>query len=101
MKDILDNSDTNEIIDLCSGGGGGIDLFQKNIEEITGRKIKITISDKYPNIPAFEKIRKMTSESIDYIKEPVDIKRFRKISKAYGQFFQRFTISIQMMQRLY
>ncbi|MFI5211777.1 MAG: class I SAM-dependent methyltransferase, partial [Ignavibacteria bacterium] len=90
MKDVLDNSDTNEIIDLCSGGGGGIDLFQKNIEEITGRKIKITISDKYPNIPAFEKIRKMTSESIDYIKEPVDIKKVPENIKSIRTIFSAF-----------
>lgn len=90
IKDVLDNSDTDGIIDLCSGGGGGIDLFQKDIEEITGRKIKITLSDKYPNIPAFEKIRKMTSGSIDFIKEPVDIKKVPENIKSIRTIFSAF-----------
>lgn len=90
MKDVLDNSNENEIIDLCSGGGGGIDLFQKDIEEITGRKIKITLSDKYPNIPAFEKIRKMTSGGIDYMKESVDIRKIPENIRSIRTIFSAF-----------
>jgi hypothetical protein len=93
LKEIIKSTGKKEILDLCSGGGGGIDLMQKNLEELTGEKIKITLSDKYPNIEAFEKIKNITAGSIDYIKEPVDVMnvsdtngRIRTIFSAFHHF---------------
>src|SRR4030095_1377362 len=71
VKEIMDKSGTSQIIDLCSGGGGGADVFQKNLEEL-GSKVTIILSDKFPNIPAFEKMKNGSEEKIDFIKEPVD-----------------------------
>src|SRR5262245_49879007 len=67
IKDVLDKIGYTQIIDLCSGGGGGADLVQKNLESLTGKEIRITLSDKYPNIPAFEKIKSATNGKVDYV----------------------------------
>jgi hypothetical protein len=93
VKDVLDKTGINEIIDLCSGGGGGTDLFQKNLEVLTGKQIKITLSDKYPNIPAFEKIQSLTNGKVDYVNQsvdalnvPGDLKGMRTMFSAFHHF---------------
>jgi len=96
VKEALDKTNTNEIIDLCSGGGGGTDAFHKNLEEITGKQIKMTLSDKYPNIPAFEMIKNLSGGKIDYIKESIDavnvpsnLKGMRTMFSAFHHFKPR------------
>lgn len=93
LKEIIYNTQKKEILDLCSGGGGGIDMLQKNLEEIKAGEISITLSDKYPNTGAFEEIKKRTGGKISYIKEPVDVlnladpeKRIRTMFSAFHHF---------------
>lgn len=70
IEKALKQSKTNIIVDLGSGGGGGLiwlnTELKKNIPEL-----KIILTDFYPNIPAF-KLTKKHAENFDYIKEPVD-----------------------------
>ncbi len=73
VKELLDKSGCYEILDLCSGGGGGIDVFQKDLEEIAGRSVRVTISDKFPNTDAFELISRSTNGKVNYSKEKVDV----------------------------
>jgi hypothetical protein len=90
VKELVEKSDSAEILDLCSGGGGGIDVFQKDLQELTGRKIKITISDKYPNIDAFEHIKETSKGKVDFSKEPIDATnvpdKFRSIRTIFSAF---------------
>lgn len=73
MKELVEKSGFNEILDLCSGGGGGMDKFQKELEHLTGRDIKVTLSDKYPNKDAFEKIKNDSGGKVDFLDYPVDV----------------------------
>jgi len=68
----LEKSGQNEILDLCSGGGGAIVQVQKNLRELTNKDIKITLSDKFPNIVAFQHIEEVTKEKIVFINRPTD-----------------------------
>lgn len=66
----IDNSKTNQIVDLASGGGGGLtwlnaELLKKNPD------LKILLTDFYPNIDAFEYTRKQM-DNIDYISTSID-----------------------------
>ncbi|MCI0716471.1 MAG: class I SAM-dependent methyltransferase [Chlorobi bacterium] len=90
VKEVIDKTGTNEIIDLCSGGGGGTDVFHKNPEEITGKQIKMTLSDKYPNLTAFEQIKTSTGGKVDYIKESVDALNVPQNIKAMRTLFSSF-----------
>jgi hypothetical protein len=60
------------IIDLCSGGGGPIEVIKKNIEQEAGKKIRITLTDKYPNTNAYQFIKAKTNAEIDYDPRSVD-----------------------------
>lgn len=66
----LSKSNTNQIIDLGSGGGGGlIWLNSEIIKRIPDLKIMLT--DLYPNIPAFE-LTKKKAENFEYYTNAVD-----------------------------
>jgi hypothetical protein len=88
----LENEDTLQIVDLCSGAGGGAVNIKKGLEESTGKKVKITLTDKYPNKPAFDSIKRDYPE-IDVIPTPVDatnvpayLRGFRTIFTAFHHF---------------
>jgi len=90
VKEALEKTGTNEILDLCSGGGGGTDVFHKNLESVTGKQIKIRLSDKYPNLTAFEQIKTMTGGKVDYIKDSLDALNVPPNIKAMRTFFSSF-----------
>ena len=66
----LRKSNTDQIIDLGSGGGGGLiwlnTQLKKNIPNL-----KIVLTDFYPNISAFEYAKKK-ADNFEFIKTPVD-----------------------------
>ena len=66
----LEKTQTNRILDLGSGGGGGwIWLNQELRKKIPG--LTICMTDLYPNISAFE-FTKMKADNFEYLSEPVD-----------------------------
>lgn len=66
----LKQTDNNKIIDLGSGGGGGMRWLNTALKHhITG--LTITLTDFYPNLAAFEFIKNQT-DNIDYIINSVD-----------------------------
>jgi len=93
IKDIIDKSGIDVILDLCSGSGGGVDIVQKELSEQCSRVIKVTLSDKYPNIEPYEQLKKKSYGGLDYTKEPIDalhvpgnLKGIRTIFSAFHHF---------------
>lgn len=66
----LEKSKTNQIIDLGSGGGGGLIWLNAELKKDIP-DLAITLTDFYPNIPAFE-LTKKKAENFDYIEKPID-----------------------------
>jgi len=66
----IKNSGTNQIIDLGSGGGGGLLWIASELQK-TNPKLKILMTDLYPNIPAFEYTKKQ-GHNFEYLRDPVD-----------------------------
>ncbi|RZJ53395.1 MAG: hypothetical protein EOO44_08635 [Flavobacterium sp.] len=66
----LRETNTNQIIDLGSGGGGGLiwlnNELRKDIPDL-----KILLTDYFPNIPAFEHTQK-EADNFDFIRTPID-----------------------------
>jgi hypothetical protein len=70
VKKGLNKSGTSQIIDLGSGGGGG--LIWLNSELIKDfPDLKIVLTDYYPNLPAF-KVTKKKMNNFEYVDKPVD-----------------------------
>ncbi len=70
LKDEIEKSDTDQIIDLGSGGGGGLLWIASEIQK-SKPSLKILMTDLYPNISAF-KYTKKQGENFDYLDYPVD-----------------------------
>ena len=66
----ISESNGNQIIDLGSGGGGGLLWISKELQK-SKPDLQITMTDLYPNIPAF-KFTKQQGENFEYIGDSVD-----------------------------
>jgi hypothetical protein len=75
LRESLEKSGENRLLDLCSGGGGAIVEVWKALNKAGAEKISITLSDKFPNLAAFRYIKEETGGAISYIEEPVDATR--------------------------
>lgn len=70
IKKGLKNGKTNQIVDLGSGGGGGLIWLNSELKKDIP-DLKIILTDFYPNIPAF-KLTKQKADNFEFIEEPVD-----------------------------
>ena len=70
IKKGLEQSGTNQIIDLGSGGGGGLIWLNSALKEDIP-DLKITLTDYYPNISAFEYTKKQ-ADNFDFLEKQVD-----------------------------
>jgi len=70
IKKGLKKSGTNQIIDLGSGGGGGLIWLNSELKKEIP-ELKIILTDFYPNIPAF-KFTKRKADNFEYIEKPID-----------------------------
>lgn len=75
IKETIDKTGIDEIIDLCSGSGGGVDIIQKQLSILCGKQIKVILSDKYPNIGLYEILKNKSNGGLHYINEPLDAMR--------------------------
>ncbi len=83
LKKGVDASDTNQIIDLASGGGGGwLKLSEHISEEMPNVKVRLT--DFYPNLVAFKRTQEKNSlvftyeeKSVNALNVPKELKGLR------------------------
>ena len=70
IKKGLNKSGTNQIIDLGSGGGGGLIWLNSELKKDIPN-LKIVLTDFYPNIPAF-RLTKKKADNFEFIEQPID-----------------------------
>ena len=97
----LKKTNSIQIIDLCSGGGGAIEQIQNDLKKISEKEIKIILTDKYPNKSAFGFLESKTNSSISFSVESVDaahvpltLKGFRTIFSGFHHFDNNFAKSV-------
>jgi len=93
----LNQTNSNQILDLCSGGGGAIEQIHKNLLQQSEIKISILLTDKFPNKNAFEFISSKTQgrisfsdTSVDASDVPANLKGFRTIFSGFHHFNNDF-----------
>jgi hypothetical protein len=72
LSELLEATGYSNIIDLCSGGSGPLPSIQKQLKDGYNREVQITLTDFYPNIPAFERASDMTEGAVDFSSTPVN-----------------------------
>jgi hypothetical protein len=97
----LHQTNSNQIIDLCSGGGGAIEQIWNNLNQQPGNNVKIILTDKFPNTNAFKLLSAKTKDDISFLDTPVDaadipssLKGFRTIFSAFHHFSRSFAKSV-------
>jgi hypothetical protein len=71
IESALERSDEQEILDLCSGGGGPM-LWMVREFSRRGLQLPVTLSDLYPSAGARELVERVGAASARYDPEPVD-----------------------------
>jgi hypothetical protein len=90
LQEALEVSGEAAIVDLCSGGGGGIAAIQRKLSQRMGAPVPVTVTDKYPNLPAFAFLQEQTSGSVRYHPGPVDATRVPPGLKGFRTLFSSF-----------
>jgi len=88
IKKGLSYSGLSQIIDLGSGGGGGLIWLNQELRKDLP-ELKICMTDLYPNISAFE-FTKRRAENFDYISTPVDAREVPQSLKGLRTQFLSF-----------
>lgn len=97
LQDGLDAARSRTIVDMCSGGGGPwSDLVRKlRVSTLNGEQpdIQICLTDKYPNLGAFENVRAASENgirffpgSVDAMAVPPELKGFRTMFTSFHHF---------------
>jgi hypothetical protein len=106
LQDVIDSTanginDQQSIIDMCSGGGGPwLDLCQKlrcrsteNSAAANSARLQVWLTDKYPNLEAFQSVSASSDhhisfypESVDAMKVPVTLKGLRTMFTSFHHF---------------
>jgi hypothetical protein len=71
LRRVLEQTGTTRIVDLCSGGSGPLPGLVRELAA-QGADVHATLTDLYPNIPAFEQIAAASDGRIDYEPHSVD-----------------------------
>jgi len=94
LQRALDSTRSGSIVDLCSGGGGPwLELSRKlQSRKLEGdpTALQIWLTDKYPNLRAFEKVRAVSENHIAFYAGPVDAMKVPRELKGLRTMFTSF-----------
>lgn len=73
---LLEHAGSDRVVDLCSGGSGPWEYLKGQVDDArTGRgygPTSLTLTDRYPNVPAFKAATARIGAKADFRSEPVD-----------------------------
>jgi hypothetical protein len=71
VRRLLEETGARHIVDLCSGGSGPLLLLVQDLAA-DGVAVTATLTDLYPNVPAFSQIAAESGGLISFERQPVD-----------------------------
>lgn len=89
LGEALRTTRSPEVVDLCSGGAGPVLLLQKALAA-EGIDVRFTLTDLFPNLPAFQRAKTASSGKITFVAESVDARAVPKRLKGFRTMFNAF-----------
>ncbi len=93
LKNALETQKQTHLVDLCAGAGGGILQIWQELEKQSKQAYHITLTDKFPNVAAYQFLQKQSGGALSYWAEPVDatavpdgLPGFRTVFSAFHHF---------------
>ena len=90
LRKALKVAGTDRLVDLCSGAGGPWLWLCRHLGDESADKLKVCLTDKYPNIAAFERLHEVSGGRIGYCAEPVDAARIPPQLRGFRTLFTSF-----------
>jgi hypothetical protein len=87
LRRALGHAGTQQIIDLCSGGGGP---WLRLCQFFEGGESQVCLTDKYPNRSAMEFVATASQHKIRFHSEPVDVMRVPEGLQGFRTLFTSF-----------
>lgn len=72
IEAFLDESGSEELLDMCAGAGGPALAMYEVMSERSATPIRIVMSDLFPRPEAWAELKRVTGGHIDYVAEPAD-----------------------------
>ncbi len=71
IRSLLESTGASRVVDICSGAGGPWLQLSAAIQA-DGRAVSISLSDKHPNLKAFERLNSASRNLIQFQEGPID-----------------------------
>lgn len=92
LQNSLDSTQCRTIVDMCSGGGGPWLNLSRRLQP-DAQAFHILLTDKYPNLKAFQKLRASSENhisfcpySVDAMRVPGELEGFRTMFTSFHHF---------------
>jgi hypothetical protein len=72
LAQAMHDSGADGVVDLCSGSGGPVKEVRSSLAAILGREVRVVLTDKYPNMPAWQLLKERSGSDISYRTESID-----------------------------
>jgi hypothetical protein len=89
LQNALEFTRRTEIVDLCSGGGGPWSNLIPALK-FDEPQMKVRLTDKYPNLDSFNRLREFFPDNINFSTESVDAAQVPKNLKGFRTLFTSF-----------
>lgn len=97
---VMRRTRVEQVIDLCSGGGGPIPSLQEALAK-QGLSVNFILTDRYPNLEAFQYLAEHSQGRIAFIDGPVDaravpaeLRGFRTLFNAFHHFDRADAVAV-------
>ncbi|HSI91532.1 MAG TPA: hypothetical protein VK927_10480 [Adhaeribacter sp.] len=72
LKELLQQTGHKNLLDLCSGAGGGLETLQQKLSAELGYEVPVTLTDKFPNLEAWQQLATESRNAIGFEPKSVD-----------------------------